>query len=260
MDVLTKWFQFSLGVEPNKATLQNLAQGVNDYIQALSSGQQALAQYASTASPEQFLSSTPLSPAEKQKLIEQYVSSPAGKQELDKSLRKQEKAQRQPIIWQIPEEKMNELKWQRTQLLRLQAAQRAKANPAAAKKAVVPKVTQGGAKRVGPQKQVKLNPHPSPHHPSPSFQISSHARLQTHSNFPPIENNLTAILATSQIPKLGSSKASSVAGGSPKKPLAPAPQKKTLPNGNATKPPAGKPPVVAKAAPKTNGIPKPIGK
>ncbi|KAI4249391.1 MAG: hypothetical protein LQ352_005672 [Teloschistes flavicans] len=209
MDVLTKWFQFSLGVEPNKATLQNLASGVNDY---------TLAQYASTASPEQFLSSTPLSPTEKQKLIEQYVSSPAGKQELDKTLRKQEKAQRQPIIWQIPEEKMNELKWQRTQLLRLQAAQRAKANPAAAKKAVVPKVTQGGAKRVGPQKQ---------------------------------------------IPKLGSSKASSVAGGSvgtPKKPLAAAPQKKTLPNGNATKTPAGKPPVVAKAAPKTNGIAKPIGK
>lgn len=31
MDVLTKWFQFSLGVEPNKATLQGVAQGINDY-------------------------------------------------------------------------------------------------------------------------------------------------------------------------------------------------------------------------------------
>ena len=31
MDVLTRWFQFKLGVEPNKQTLQGLAQGVNDY-------------------------------------------------------------------------------------------------------------------------------------------------------------------------------------------------------------------------------------
>ncbi|KAL9575873.1 MAG: hypothetical protein Q9212_007612, partial [Teloschistes hypoglaucus] len=116
-----------------------------------------LAQYAATASPEQFLSSTPLSAGEKQKLIEQYVSSPQGKQELDKQLRKQEKAARQPIIWQIPEEKMNELKWQRTQLLRVQAAQRAKM--AGGKAKAVPKVVQGGAKRVGPQKQIpKLAP------------------------------------------------------------------------------------------------------
>ncbi|KAI4197748.1 MAG: hypothetical protein LQ350_005723 [Teloschistes chrysophthalmus] len=215
MDVLTKWFQFSLGVEPNKATLQNLAQGVNDYIQALSSGQQALAQYASTASPEQFLSSTPLSAGEKQKLIEQYVSSPQGKQELDKQLRKQEKAARQPIIWQIPEEKMNELKWQRTQLLRVQAAQRAKM-AGGGKAKVVPKVVQGGAKRVGPQKQ---------------------------------------------IPKLAPSKASSVAGGPPKKPTTPTnqAQKKNLPNGTP-KAPNAKPPTVAKAAPKTNGVAKPKAK
>ncbi|KAL8762916.1 MAG: hypothetical protein Q9194_007455 [Teloschistes cf. exilis] len=218
MDILTKWFQFSLGVEPNKATLQNLAQGVNDYIQALSSGQQALAQYASTASSEQFLSSTPLSAGEKQKLIEQYVSSPQGKQELDKQLRKQEKAARQPIIWQIPEEKMNELKWQRTQLLRVQAAQRAKM-AGGGKAKPVPKVTQGGAKRVGPQKQ---------------------------------------------IPKLGSSKASSVVGGPSKKPVNTTnptnqAQKKNLPNGTP-KAPNAKPPTIAKAAPKTNGVAKPKGK
>ncbi|KAL8716202.1 MAG: hypothetical protein Q9220_000107 [cf. Caloplaca sp. 1 TL-2023] len=146
MDVLTKWFQFSLGVEPNKATLQGLAQGVNDYIQTLSEGQRALSQYASQASPEQFLSSTPLSSSEKQKLIEQYVASPQGKHELESRLKKQEKANRQPIIWQIPEEKMNELKWQRTQLLRLQAQQQGK-------KAPTKTVTQGPVKKVGPQRK-----------------------------------------------------------------------------------------------------------
>ncbi|KAI4234317.1 MAG: hypothetical protein L6R40_006794 [Gallowayella cf. fulva] len=152
MDVLTKWFQFSLGVEPNKATLQGVAQGFNDYISALAEGQKALAQYANSAKPEQFLSSTPLSNGEKQKLIEQYVSSPQGKQELESRLKKQEKAQRQPIIWQIPEEKMNELKWQRTQLLRRQREQAAKKNPQVANKPVQ-KVTQGPVKKVGGTRQ-----------------------------------------------------------------------------------------------------------
>ncbi|KAI4176931.1 MAG: hypothetical protein LQ343_000788 [Gyalolechia ehrenbergii] len=154
MDVLTKWFQFKLGVEPNKATLQGVAQGFQDYIATLAEGQKALAQYANDAKPEQFLSSTPLSNTEKQKLIEQYISSPQGKQELEQRLKKQEKAQRQPIIWQIPEEKMNELKWQRTQLLRIQAQQKAKqGGVAGAAKKPVPKVTQGPVKKVGPTKQ-----------------------------------------------------------------------------------------------------------
>ncbi|KAL8750618.1 MAG: hypothetical protein Q9199_006947 [Rusavskia elegans] len=154
MDVLTKWFQFSLGVEPNKATLQGVAQGVNDYISTLAEGQKALAQYANNASPEQFLSSTPLSAAEKQKLIEQYVSSPQGQKELELRLKKQEKAQRQPIIWQIPEEKLNELKWQRTQLLRMQREQALKKNPnSQAAKKPVQKVTQGPVKKVGLSKQ-----------------------------------------------------------------------------------------------------------
>ncbi|KAL8916422.1 MAG: hypothetical protein Q9208_008523 [Pyrenodesmia sp. 3 TL-2023] len=150
-DVITKWFQFKLGIEPNKATLQGVAQGINDYIQTLAEGQKAIAQYAESAKPEQFLSSTPLDANEKQKLIEQYVASPEGKKLLEQKLKKQEKAQRQPIIWQIPEEKMNELKWQRTQLLRIQAAQRAKQNPQAAKKAV-PQISTTAAKRVGQSK------------------------------------------------------------------------------------------------------------
>ncbi|KAL8992968.1 MAG: hypothetical protein Q9188_007454 [Gyalolechia gomerana] len=154
MDVLTKWFQFKLGVEPNKATLQGVAQGFQDYIATLAEGQKALAQYANDAKPEQFLSSTPLSNTEKQKLIEKYISSPQGKQELEGRLKKQEKAQRQPIIWQIPEEKMNELKWQRAQLLRIQAQQKAKQGGAAGgAKKPVPKVTQGPVKKVGPTKQ-----------------------------------------------------------------------------------------------------------
>lgn len=49
---------------------------------------------------------------------------------------------------------MNELKWQRTQLLRIQAAQRAKQNPQAAGKPV-PKVSTAGAKRVGPPRPVR---------------------------------------------------------------------------------------------------------
>ncbi|KAL8931708.1 MAG: hypothetical protein Q9211_006782 [Gyalolechia sp. 1 TL-2023] len=156
MDVVTRWFQFKLGVEPNKATLQGVAQGFQDYIAALAEGQKALAQYANNAQPEQFLSSTPLSTTEKQKLIEQYVASPQGKQELERRLKKQEKAQRQPIIWQIPEEKLNELKWQRTQLLRIQAQQKAKqagAAGASGAKKPVPKVTQGPVKKVGPTRQ-----------------------------------------------------------------------------------------------------------
>lgn len=47
---------------------------------------------------------------------------------------------------------MNELKWQRTQLLRIQAQQKAKQGGAGAKKPV-PKVTQGPVKKVGPTRQ-----------------------------------------------------------------------------------------------------------
>ncbi|KAL8706240.1 MAG: hypothetical protein Q9201_000677 [Fulgogasparrea decipioides] len=185
-------------------------------VSTLAEGQKALEQYAASAKPEQFLSSTPLSPNEKQKLIEQYVHSPQGKQELEKQLRKEEKAHRQPIIWQIPEEKMNELKWQRTQLLRMQQQQKAKANPQAAKQPVK-KVTQGPVKKVDP---------------------------------------------TRKPPKLGSSKASSkassVAGQQEPKPLGAANQaKKNLPNGAPVKAPTNnKPPTVAKAAPKPNGVAK----
>ncbi|KAL8668876.1 MAG: hypothetical protein Q9168_006508 [Polycauliona sp. 1 TL-2023] len=206
MDVLTKWFQFSLGVEPNKATLQGVAQGINDYISTLAEGQKALAQYANNASPEQFLSSTPLSGAEKQKLIEQYVASPEGKEVLASRLKKQEKAQRAPIIWQIPEEKMNELKWQRTQLLRRQREQALKQNPnSQAAKKPVPKVSQGPVKRVGPPRQ------------------------------PP---KLGASKASTAAP----SKASSVAG----KPTQAANQaKKNLPNGVPAKAPAAKAPAKA---------------
>lgn len=50
---------------------------------------------------------------------------------------------------------MNELKWQRTQLLRIQAQQKAKqGGVAGAAKKPVPKVTQGPVKKVGPTKQV----------------------------------------------------------------------------------------------------------
>ncbi|KAL8823679.1 MAG: hypothetical protein Q9170_008332 [Blastenia crenularia] len=213
MDVLTRWFQFKLGVEPNKATLQGVAQGFQDYISTLAEGQKALAQYASSAEPEQFLSSTPLTSAEKQKLIEQYVSSPQGKQELESRLKKQEKAQRQPIIWQIPEEKMNELKWQRTQLLRMQAAQRAKEGGA---KKPVPKVTQGGAKKVGGTRQ------------PPKLGAPKSA---------------------------AASKASSVAGGAKKPTQATNTNqaKKNLPNGVPAKPAAKGP---AKVAPKMNAVAK----
>ncbi|KAL8843730.1 MAG: hypothetical protein Q9176_001938 [Flavoplaca citrina] len=219
MDVLTKWFQFSLGVEPNKATLQGVAQGINDYISTLAEGQKALAQYANNASPEQFLSSTPLSGAEKQKLIEQYIASPQGKQELESRLKKQEKAQRQPIIWQIPEEKMNELKWQRTQLLRRQREQAMKNSPKSqTAKKPVQKVTEGPVKKVGPPRQ------------------------------PP---KLGSAKASTAAP----SKASSVAG----KPLQTVNQaKKSVPNGVPSKKPAKTPAAKAptKAAPKANGVAK----
>ncbi|KAL8949950.1 MAG: hypothetical protein Q9222_003982 [Ikaeria aurantiellina] len=232
MDVLTKWFQFSLGVEPNKATLQGLAQGVNDYIQTLSEGQQALAQYASQASPEQFLSSTPLSNSEKQKLIEQYVSSPKGKQELESRLKKQEKANRQPIIWQIPEEKMNELKWQRTQLLRLQAQQQGK-------KAPTKSVTQGPVKKVGPQRK----------------NVADGFIYQ-----PPKLGSSKSSLASA-----ATSKAPSVAGGAAAKPQQAANQaRKNVPNGVPAKPGQNKAPAKgpantkapAKAASKINGVAK----
>lgn len=49
---------------------------------------------------------------------------------------------------------MNELKWQRTQLLRIQAQQKAKQGGA---KKLVPKVTQGPVKKVGPTRQVRRN-------------------------------------------------------------------------------------------------------
>ncbi|KAL8897305.1 MAG: hypothetical protein Q9207_007279 [Kuettlingeria erythrocarpa] len=216
-DIITRWFQFKLGVEPNKATLQGVAQGINDYIQSLAEGQKALAEYAESAKPEQFLSSTPLDPSEKQKLIEQYMASPEGQQLLQQRLKKQEKAQRQPIIWQIPEEKMNELKWQRTQLLRIQAAQRAKQNPQATKKAV-PKVSTTAAKRVQPRP------------PPPKLGKSTSATA---------------------------SKASSVVGSGAKSTQAANQAQKNLPNGGPAKAPAKTTANAAgKAAPKVNGAVK----
>ncbi|KAL8755763.1 MAG: hypothetical protein Q9184_004700 [Pyrenodesmia sp. 2 TL-2023] len=217
-DILTKWFQFKLGVEPNKATLQGVAQGINDYIQTLAEGQKAIAQYAESAKPEQFLSSTPLDANEKQKLIEQYMASPEGQKLLQERLKKQEKAQRQPIIWQIPEEKMNELKWKRTQLLRLQAAQRAKQNPQAAKKAV-PQVSTAAAKRVG-----------QPKPPPPKLGKPKSATA---------------------------SKASSVIGGGAKSTQAANQPQKNLPNGGPAKAPVKTPAKgPAQAAPKVNGATK----
>lgn len=119
-------------------------------VASLAEKQKALEAYALTAKPEQFLSSTPLSGSEKQKLLEQYVKSNQGKQELEREIKKQKKAARQPILWQIPEEKMKELQWKRTQLLRLQAEQAKKKNGAAiAGKGA--KVVQGPVKKVQPK-------------------------------------------------------------------------------------------------------------
>ena len=120
-----------------------------DIVTSLSEQQKALEAYALTAKPEQFLSSTPLSGNEKQKLLEQYVKSNQGKAELEKEIKKQKKAARQPILWQIPEEKMKELQWKRTQLLRMQAEQAKKKSGGTGLPAK--KVVQGPVKKVQPK-------------------------------------------------------------------------------------------------------------
>lgn len=89
--------------------------------------------------------------------------------------------------------------------------------------------------------------------PAPSITSGKYMALK--------QKTLTPLCAISQIPKLAPSKASSVAGGPPKKPTTPTnqAQKKNLPNGTP-KAPNAKPPTVAKAAPKTNGVAKPKAK
>ncbi|KAI4159466.1 MAG: hypothetical protein LQ342_006545 [Letrouitia transgressa] len=177
MDLATRLFQFSFGVEPNKATLQNLASTLNDYVASLAEKQKALEAYALTAKPEQFLSSTPLSGSEKQKLLEQYVKSNQGKQELEREIKKQKKAARQPILWQIPEEKMKELQWKRTQLLRLQAEQAKKKNgTATAGKGA--KVVQGPVKKVQPKGLANGKP-PAPKLPTKPPSVASTTASKT---------------------------------------------------------------------------------
>ncbi|KAL8691012.1 MAG: hypothetical protein Q9218_003666 [Villophora microphyllina] len=111
---------------------------------------------------------------------------------------------------------MNELKWQRTQLLRIQAQQAAKQGKG---KKPVPKVTEGGAKRVGPQKQI---PKLSPSKPSSVAGGSAQKKPLGAANQAQQKKNLP--------------------NGTPKAP--------------SKTPAGGKPPTVAKATPKPTGAAK----
>ncbi|KAL8744529.1 MAG: hypothetical protein Q9190_003226 [Brigantiaea leucoxantha] len=191
MDIATRLFQFSFGVEPNKATLQNLAGTFNQYLTSLSEQQKALEAYALTAKPEQFLSSTPLSGNEKQKLLEQYVKSNQGKAELEKEIKKQKKAARQPILWQIPEEKMKELQWKRTQLLRMQAEQAKKKSGGTGLPAK--KVVQGPVKKVQPKGLPNGVPKPAP--PKLASKAPSVSSVTSKASKPPVKTPQSAISA-----------------------------------------------------------------
>ncbi|MCJ1469762.1 guanine nucleotide exchange factor 9 [Pseudocyphellaria aurata] len=164
MDLATKLFSLSFGVEPNKATLKDFSDILNSAVLSLSEKQKALSDYAETAQTQTYVA--------------------AANQSSSQPVQVPKRPAKPQVRWQITEEKMKELLWRRAQLLQFERARAAREKtsqingkpkprgppPKLGKpKSALEKSTQGQANGVKPKTpQAKTSPKPLPSKTSPA--------------------------------------------------------------------------------------------
>ncbi|KAG8529985.1 uncharacterized protein KY384_005467 [Bacidia gigantensis] len=139
MDVINQLFSLSVGVEPNKQTLQNFAGTLNTAVAALASQQKNLSQYADTMEGQKWVSNEPSAKPPPQLTQPQIKYIEAAPTPQAAQARKQ-KVLRQPVVWQISEQQLKLLQWQRKQLLQAQKAELARKKAARANRPPPPKL------------------------------------------------------------------------------------------------------------------------
>lgn len=175
MDIANQLFSLTLGVEPNKQTLQTLAQTlnsagmntslfinhvhgaplvcfyrripwanyvVNNPVFSLSEKQKALSQYADTAEAQKFVSQAPI-PQQQQlppQLSQQQIQYIQAAPTPQAAKARKAKILRDPVVWQITEKQLKELQWKRKQLLQAQKADLERKRKARANRPPPPKL------------------------------------------------------------------------------------------------------------------------
>ncbi|KAL9136504.1 MAG: hypothetical protein Q9175_002288 [Cornicularia normoerica] len=137
MDIANKLFSLTLGVEPNKATLQGLASTLNSAVLSLADKQKALEQFADTAEAQKFVSQAPIPQQQFTQPQIQYIQAAPTPQAAQA---RRAKILRDPVVWQISEKQMKELQWKRKQLLQAQKAELERKKAARAKRPPPPKL------------------------------------------------------------------------------------------------------------------------
>ncbi|KAL9102078.1 MAG: hypothetical protein Q9163_002727 [Psora crenata] len=164
MDIANQLFSLTLGVEPNKQTLQNLAgtlnsAGMYDHVQkmsyeplftllftvvSLADKQKALEQYADTVEAQKFVSNAPI-PQPNPQLSQQQIQYIQAAPTPQAAQARKAKALRDPVVWQISEKQLKELQWKRKQLLQAQKAELEKKRKERANRPPPPKLGQSKA-------------------------------------------------------------------------------------------------------------------
>lgn len=146
MDIANKLFSLTLGVEPNKATLQGLASTLNSAVLSLADKQKALEQFADTAEAQKFVSQAPIP---QQQLTQPQIKYIQAAPTPQAAQARRAKILRDPVVWQISEKQMKELQWKRKQLLQAQKAELERKKAARANRPPPPKL---GASKNGVSK------------------------------------------------------------------------------------------------------------
>ena len=166
MDIANQLFSFTLGVEPNKDTLQRFAGllstagkssltichhasrskqiKTDGFLSAtdLSQKQKALAEYADTIEGQKFISGAPV---EKLPLSEPQIKYIQAAPTPQAAKARKAKLLRDPVVWQISEKQLKELQWKQKQLLRAQKAELERKKKARASRPPPPKLGQSKA-------------------------------------------------------------------------------------------------------------------
>ena len=217
----SRLFSLTLGVEPNKATLQQLAGTLNSAgkmilskhaynrlilqpcpVLSLADKQKALEQFADTAEAQKFVSQAPIPQQQFTQPQIQYIQAAPTPQAAQA---RKAKILRDPVVWQISEKQMKELQWKRKQLLRAQKAELERKKAARAKRPPPPKL--GASKNGGNRTQQAKAPQPKASQPKAEPLKAPQAKA-TQSKAPATAKTPAKIPATSKTPAKTSAKTS----------------------------------------------------